>query len=56
MTRYKVKQDEELPEVGEVVPVHTATFDTIKNDNIRKRRRVNFLIMKFKGFNEWTCF
>ena len=41
VTRYKVKQDEGLPEVGEIIPHYSATYDTIKNDVVRKRRKVN---------------
>ena len=42
VTRYEVQLDQGLPIVGEIVPKYHPTYDNLKNDNIKKRRRVIF--------------
>jgi len=47
VTRYEVQLDQGLPIVGEIVPKYHPTYDNLKNDNIRKRRRVLHKLMSY---------
>lgn len=47
VTRYNVQLDQGLPIVGEIVPKYHPTYDNLKNDNIKKRRRVLHKLMSY---------
>lgn len=47
ISRYQAKFDQGLPVVSEITPKYSPTYDLIKNDNIRKRRRVLHKLMSY---------